>query len=264
MAQAREKNFCKALRKFTQKLPSSYTARMTTIGICDSGVGGLTTLKILKQNFPSAHFYYLSDNKNMPYGTKSKEELADICSSLLKKLKAHSDIQVIACNTASSLINDEDVIKLLPPAILGNTLVMATPMTISRLKEVEAFQNKYIVFSDTPELATLVEVYTSVGVRKNCLNMRELLPYLADKLFEFKGVDNVVLGCSHYLYLKNEISKILGAVNFCDGNSNIVKALGKLLSQESGQGSVTFDFTADDESKKYSAILALLEKDDTL
>ncbi|MBQ9276237.1 MAG: aspartate/glutamate racemase family protein [Clostridia bacterium] len=236
---------------------------MTTIGICDSGIGGLTTLKILRQNFPFADFYYLADNKNMPYGTKSKDELTGICSNLLKKLKAHSDVQVIACNTASSLLADGDAIKLLPPATCGKTLVMATPMTVERLKGVGAFQNNDISFSDTPELATLVEVYTSVGVRKNCLNMRELLPYLANKLFEFKGVENVVLGCSHYLYLKNEISMILGAVNFFDGNSKIVDTLKELLPKERGQGKTTFDFTADDESKKYSAILTMLEKDNT-
>ncbi len=239
---------------------------MTTIGICDSGVGGLTTLKILKQNFPFADFYYLADNKNMPYGTKSKEELSCICSSLLKKLKAHSDLQVVACNTASSLIDDESVIKLLPPTgTSGKTLYLATPMTINLLRQKNNnFQKDEVVFADTPELATLVEVYTAVGVRKNCLNMRELLPYLANKLFEFKGVNNVVLGCSHYLYLKNEISKILGKVNFFDGNCEIVNTLGKLLVTEKGEGTVTFDFTADDESRKYSKLLALLEKNNTI
>lgn len=251
---------------------------MTTIGICDSGVGGLTTLNILRRHFPFADFYYLADNKNMPYGTKSPEELSDVFSRLLKKLKAHSEIQVIACNTASSYTEDSDVIKLLPPIVKGGkTLYLATPLTTNKLVERLHIESPSIctpfdgndngcdaIFADTSELATLVEVYTAVGARKNCLNMRELLPYLASKLFKFKGVNNVVLGCSHYLYLKNEISKILGSVNFFDGNGEIVNTLNELLVKEKGAGKVVFDFTADDESRKYSSILALLEREGSI
>ena len=237
---------------------------MTTIGILDSGIGGLTTLKLLKQRFPFLDFYYLADNKNMPYGTKTQEELQEICYSALKKLKAHSDVQVTACNTASSILEDSSVIKLIPPVLdVQNTLYLATPMTICKLKE--RAKNAHIlqsaVFADTPDLATLVEVYASVAVRKSCLNLRELLPYLAHKLFEFKGVQNVVLGCSHYVYLKNEISKILGNVNYFDGNERIINALEKTVCPEKRLGSTSFDFTADDESKKYSALLSLLEQE---
>ena len=232
---------------------------MTTIGVYDSGIGGLTTLKILEANFPFCNFYYLADNKNMPFGSKSKAQLASIVSSALKKLKAHSEIQVIACNTASTLIDDY-AIKLLPPTTTsGKTLVMATPMTISHLQSDGQFADDRYVFADTPELASLVEVYVSVGARKNCLNLKDLTRYLAPKLFEFKGVENVVLGCSHYLYVKNEISRILGAVSFVDGNSKIVETLKTMLSTTDEKGSITFDFTADDETSKYQKIYSLLK-----
>ena len=232
---------------------------MTTIGVYDSGIGGLTTLKILEANFPFCNFYYLADNKNMPFGSKSKTQLEGIISSALKKLKAHSEIQVIACNTASTLI-DDDVIKLLPPTTKeGKTLVMATPMTISHLKDSGQFTDERYLFADTSELASLVEVYAYVGARNNCLNLKELAFYLAPKLFEFKGVQNVVLGCSHYLYAKNEISRILGAVSFVDGNSKIVETLKTMLSTTNKNGSISFDFTADDETSKYQKIYSLLK-----
>ncbi len=232
---------------------------MTTIGVYDSGIGGLTTLKILEANFPFCNFYYLADNKNMPFGSKSETQLENIVCSALKKLKAHSEIQVIACNTASTLI-DDDVIKLLPPTTeIGKTLVMATPMTISHLQSSKQFADERYSFADTPELASLVEVYASVGTRKNCLNLKELTRYLAPKLYEFKGVQNVVLGCSHYIYVKNEISRVLGAVSFVDGNSKIVETLKTMLSATNENGSISFDFTADNETSKYQKIYSLLK-----
>lgn len=229
---------------------------MTTIGVYDSGIGGLTTLKLLKTEFPYCDFYYLADNLNMPFGTKSAEQLEEIVFSATKKLKAHSEIQVFACNTASTFAGD-DVIKLIPPATTnGKSLVMATPATIERIKA--DFQDPRYVFADTPELASLVEVYAAVGARKNCLNMKELLPYLAGKLFEFRGVENVVLGCSHYLYLKNEISTVLKRVNFVDGNDKIIKALTRQIEKTDGRGKITFGFTADDENAKYQKIFSLI------
>lgn len=234
---------------------------MTTIGVYDSGVGGLTTLKLLKDNFPFCDFYYLADNKNMPFGTKNETELARIFDNAQKKLKAHSDIQVLACNTSSTLCESEDVLKLLPPATTcGKTLVMATPMTQKRLKSQSEFQDERYTFVSTPELATLVEVYASVAARKGCLNMRDALLYLAPKLKEFKGVENVVLGCSHYVYLKNEISRVLGTVKFVDGNQNIIDNLKRLLITEKRQGKTFFDFTVGDETAKYQTIMDLLEK----
>lgn len=232
---------------------------MTTIGVYDSGIGGLTTLKILEANFHFCNFYYLADNKNMPFGSKSETQLENIVCSALKKLKAHSEIQVIACNTASTLIDDE-ALKLLPPTTKeGKTLVMATPMTISHLKDSGQFDDERYLFADTSELASLVEVYASVGARKNCLNLKELTRYLAPKLYEFKGVQNVVLGCSHYLYVKNEISRVLGAVSFVDGNSKIVETLKTMLSTTNENGSISFDFTADNETSKYQKIYSLLK-----
>ena len=234
---------------------------MTTIGVYDSGVGGLTTLKLLQREFPFADFYYLADNKNMPFGTKDEHTLCEIFECALAKLKAHSEIQVFACNTASTLTADNSVIKLLPPAVEGDTLVLATPQTVKHLKAMAESKNSRCKFADTPELASLVETYVTVSARKNCLNMRELLPYVASKLFEFKGVKNVVLGCSHYLYLKNEISSVLGTVNFVDGNSRIVETLKKQIEPCHHQGKIAFDFTADDESTKYEKIYSLVLRD---
>ena len=241
---------------------------MTKIAVLDSGTGGLTTLTLLIQTFPFCDFYYLADNAHMPYGNRSSDELQDIVKSLIGKLKAHGDICVLACNTASQIAEDEDVFKLTPSTTpQGDSLVLATPATISAIKAKEEFKDNRYRFAHTPELASLIETCLCVGARKNCLNMRDALPYLAHRLKEFKGVENVVLGCSHYLYVKDEIKRILGAVKFFDGNENLIEALRKELLEETKRYErnkeiclprVSFDFTADDESIKYDKILNLL------
>ena len=234
---------------------------MTTIGVYDSGIGGLTTLLQLEKHFPFCNFYYLADNKNMPFGNKSVQELETIVSEGLKKLKAHSDLQVFACNTTSTV--PSSALKLVPPTVDGKTLVMATPRTIEVLKQKPEFQTEQVQFASTDELASLVEVLASVSVRKNCLNMQDAIPYLAKHLFKFKGVQNVVLGCSHYLFLKHEISSILGTVKFYDGNQTLIEEVGKTLADEpksaNFQPKVEFGFTSFDETAKYQKIFSLLK-----
>jgi len=235
---------------------------MTTIGVYDSGVGGLTTLRQLEKTFPFCDFYYLADNKNMPFGSKTTDDLKEIVASGLKKLKAHSDIPVFACNTASTL--PFDVFKLSPPPVNdGKTLVMATPRTIETLRRDPNFQDERYSFFAGEELASLVETLAAVSVRKACLNMKEATPYLAKRVFEFKGVENVVLGCSHYLLLKQEIAHILGGVKFFDGNENLIKSLTFALADEykpqKHKPKITFDFTADDETRKYSTLYDLIK-----
>ena len=72
---------------------------MATIGVYDSGIGGLTTLKILLEKFQGNDFFYLADNAQHPFGTKSEKELDAIVTAGIAKLKNHSDFAVLACNT---------------------------------------------------------------------------------------------------------------------------------------------------------------------
>ncbi len=231
---------------------------MATIGVYDSGIGGLTTLKILLEKFGGNDFFYLADNASHPFGTKDEKELEKLVSSGIQKLKSHSDIVVIACNTASTVYREKDVFKLLPkmPNICGataeNTLLMATALTAKNQK---IFKN----IADTSELASLVEVQAAISSKKEILDMSATLPYLANRLFKFKGVQNVVLGCSHYPYLKEEISKILGDVRFFDGNDALLKSLEKQVKKEKKSSEITFAFTGGNEEKKYRKILQLLQ-----
>lgn len=226
---------------------------MTKIGIYDSGIGGLTTTARILKQFGGNDIYYLADNKNMPFGSKNEDDLSDIVFNGIRKLRANSDICVIACNTASSAINDEDVIKLLPPKIENcdsQALLMATPYTLSKIDS-----NGYLI-ADSSELATLIEIHAALNFRmRRDLNMGDIKCYLAQRLFKFKGVKTVILGCSHYPYCKKEIQAVLGNVSFCDGNENLCNNLASFVSKTELASKVDFAFTGCDESKKYRYIL---------
>ena len=131
---------------------------------------------------------------------------------------------------------------------------MATVRTLGKIQNTGGCK-----VADTAKLATLIEVQAGLNYLKNSLDMSELLPYLAPRLHKFKGVKKVILGCSHYLYCKPQITKCLGNVEFCDGNERLCASLAeRVQSRPDMPAKITFDFTALNESKKYSAILKML------
>ena len=233
---------------------------MAVIGIYDSGIGGLTTAEIILDRFPGNDIYYLADNLHHPFGNADEDALKEIVCDGIKRVRAHSDIVVLACNTASSVTDDENVIKLLPPTEeflneAQNVLVMATARTLSKLKDADKFK-----IADTRELATLVEIQASLQSAKGNLDMRELLPYIATRVHKFKGVSGVILGCSHYLYCKEQITKVLGDVKFFDGNEILCNNLAKSVStRPEYPAKITFEFTSQNDRKKYETILKILK-----
>ncbi len=232
---------------------------MATIGVYDSGIGGLTTAKIILDRFAGNDLYYLADNLNHPFGSRDEDSLKEVVRNGIKAVRAHSDFTVLACNTASSVTDEKDVFKLLPPIgscgrEASETLILATPRTLSKIKCGDLFK-----VAETAELATLVEIQASLKCFKNSLDMSELLPYFASKLFKFKGVKNVILGCSHYLYCMPQISKVLGDATFIDGNENLCASLAEHIESKPEKISkIKFEFTSQNEEKKYAKILQIL------
>ena len=227
---------------------------MSVIGIYDSGIGGLTTLNEIQKAFGANDFFYYSDNLNHPFGIKTNEELKEIVSRAIEKLKLRCDVIVLACNTASSVYENDDVIKLLPPledVDKDSSLLMATQSTI---RNVDA---RFIATADTKELASLIEIQAFLNQKRGSLDMNALSIYLKTKLFRFKGVKTVILGCSHYPYCKAQIEKILGNVTFIDGNRSVINALKKQNLDGVAGGKITFEFSGENREKEYRKILSL-------
>lgn len=196
------------------------------IGIIDSGIGGVTVLKEILKVIPDGHYFYYSDSFNNPYGDKTKLDLFNILSEIVVFLKNKGcSVIVLACNTASCVCAKDlrekfkDITFIaIEPAYkmvydynpLGKTLVMATKGTI----ESEKFQKLYLKYNNNNTI-----LYPALGLASLIEegNTSKIDEYLKTHILKFKGVSNVVLGCTHYPLVKDNIKKYLGDVIFFDG-----------------------------------------------
>ncbi len=210
------------------------------IGIFDSGIGGVTVLKEIIKTLPNEDFIYYSDSINNPYGDKADSEILEICDNIVKFLiQKNCKAIVIACNTASAkaskflrekypnipIIAIEPAYKMVfDYAYKEPTLVLATKGTIESEKFkllYNAYNNHKTVLLPCIGLADIIEQNDT----------EEIKDYLKDNLQIYKEkVKNVVLGCTHYPLIKNEIKEILGNdVTFFNGAPYLAKHLKEVL-----------------------------------
>ena len=204
------------------------------IGVFDSGIGGVSVLREIIKVIPKGHFVYYSDSANNPYGDKSRDEVYSIVKKTVDYfIKLNCVAIVLACNTASAICVKrlrEEYPNILFIAIepaykmvhdynpLGKTLVMATKGTLESEKFLalyHKYDNHKTILLPCSGLADLIEKG----------NMDEVDRYLEDNLKDYKGVNNVVLGCTHYPLIKDNIKKVLGNVEFFDGSVGVSKEL---------------------------------------
>lgn len=212
------------------------------IGIFDSGIGGVTVLNEILKILPNENYIYYSDSKNNPYGDKSDKEINEICENIVKFLiEKRCKAIVIACNTASAkavkylrnkyknipIIAIEPAYKMVYDyAYEDPTLVLATKGTI----ESEKFNLLYHKY-DNHKTILLQCVGLADIIEKDEKERVEI--YLKQNLLEYKGkIKNVVLGCTHYPLIKNEIEKVLGKVKFFNGAPYLAKHLKEILEEQ--------------------------------
>lgn len=186
------------------------------IGLFDSGVGGLTVLKTLLKKYPNNEYIYYGDTLNIPYGDKSKEELLELARDNTKFLLTKNvEMIIVACGTVSSNCldilkkeNDIPIYSILDTTIdylnnstYENILVMATHATInSHIFKKNVKKNIYEL--ETPKLVPMIENGDYTDLNKT----------LHSYLDGYKNkVDALVLGCTHYPIIKDEIKKIINA-----------------------------------------------------
>lgn len=228
------------------------------IGVFDSGIGGVTVLRELIRILPNEDYLYYSDTINNPYGDKTNEEIINISDDIVNKLiNMGCKIIVIACNTASAiskeyLRNKYNVpIIAIEPAYKSvndeSTLVMATNATINSDKFkilFNTYDNHNTILLSCSGLADLIEEG----------NKDKIINYLEDKIGKYKGVKNVVLGCTHYPLIKEEITKVLGPVNFYDGSVGVSKHTKDVLEEKNllsnNTGKITFIDSSNNKEKE--------------
>lgn len=231
------------------------------IAVFDSGLGGVSVLKEMIKIMPHEDFYYFGDSSNAPYGTKPLEEVRRLTIAHTEDfIKMGAKGVVIACNTATSaavrklremypnlpLVGIEPAVK---PAVEkyphGRILVMATPITIRE----EKLHHLIEKFGGEAEVIPLACPGLMDFVEAGNIDSPEVYGFLRDILEPYKGVlDGVVLGCTHYPFVKKTIVRILGEdVDIFDGGEGTAKEIkrrmevaGVLRKDAQKSGRITF------------------------
>ncbi|RAL56363.1 glutamate racemase [Candidatus Gracilibacteria bacterium GN02-873] len=196
------------------------------IGIFDSGSGGLTFYNEVKKLLPEYDYIYFGDYKNCPYGNKNSQEIIQLTTEGVLKLKnAGVKIIILACNTATAnaikILQKNE--KILGVKILGVTIPGAEKIFDLRCKKVVIFATKSSVNSlvytkrihlldeniqvqeiALPELAGFIEQFLQKKISRDFLE--KYIQKTVGKI-DF-SVDAIVLGCTHYSYIIDIFEKI--------------------------------------------------------
>ncbi len=252
------------------------------IGIFDSGLGGLSVVHTIQSLMPNESFVYIGDSQNAPYGTKDKMEVLtlskNICDTFIEM-----DVKaiVVACNTATSaainmlrdaydipIIGMEPAIKPALEQKEGKILVLATDMTLKEekfMKLLDQHDKSYrVVPKPAPELVSVVE---------NHIDDLELINRTVHAFLNEveQTVEAVVLGCTHFIVLKDIIQAYFGDhVDIYDGNmgtamqlKNILEA-NQLRNTDQSLGTIEiYNTKGEDFVEKSKNILSIFESRDT-
>lgn len=228
------------------------------IGVFDSGVGGISVLRELTSLMPHENFVFFGDSANAPYGDKPYNTVFELSSRIARAfIDRGCKAIVIACNTATSTAADRlraaypqvpiiGIEPALKPAATsqhsGSILVMATEVTLA----LDKFRRLLIEYGGQSKVALVPCVGLADRIEKGNLEDRDLYELIDSLVGKYRGqVESVVLGCTHYLFVKKQIQQVLGNVNFFDGNTGTALQLKHVLEQTNlastnGNGQVLF------------------------
>jgi glutamate racemase len=193
------------------------------IGIFDSGVGGLTVAHAIKQILPGESLIYFGDTAHLPYGDKSEESIRYYSQRITEFLLEHnSKVILVACNSASASAFDSlkkefegktfliDVINPVVDHLITRNFkrigVIGTKRTISsgtyEKKITEKCPSTKVISLATPLLVPMIEE----GFIFDDISNAIIRAYLSNE--SLTGIEALILGCTHYPIIKNQISKI--------------------------------------------------------
>lgn len=248
------------------------------IGIFDSGVGGISVLRTIREQMPEEDIIYFGDQGHIPYGSRPMEQIRGFSEAITKfLLEQNAKIIVVACNTASAaalkylrekfpdlqFVGMEPAVK---PAAehtqTGKVGVLATPATFQGAlyaSVVERFASGVELLPETcPGLVQQIEQGNFDGEETNKILEDVLLPMLE------KNIDTVVLGCTHYPFVIPLIQQIVGEkVRVIDPAPAVARQVGRLLeaggvrNQSRSRGAIQF-YTSGDPATLKSMLPILL------
>ena len=254
------------------------STKTSPIGIFDSGVGGISVLRAIREQMPEESVIYFGDQGHIPYGPRPLQQIRDFSEAITNfLLEKQAKIIVVACNAASAaalkylrerfpavqFVGMEPAVK---PAAeqtqTGKVGVLATPATFQGAlfaSVVERFANGVELFqSICPGLVQQIELCNLNGNETRRILEDALLPMLE------KDIDTVVLGCTHYPFVIPLIQQIVGEnVRVIDPAPSVAKQVRRLLeasgtkNPQTKRGEITF-YTSGDPAALRSMLPVLL------
>ncbi|EPG76449.1 glutamate racemase [Leptospira fainei serovar Hurstbridge str. BUT 6] len=236
------------------------------IGVMDSGMGGLSVLRMLLSLPYRAHYVYYGDLKNAPYGERHTDEVLaltrDVCRELLSR---QVSAILLACNTATSAAASELRAELpipvfgmepaIKPALLTHPderiALLATSVTHREEKlrnlKLSLSAEERIVHLNCDGLATLVDL----GKFKEAeIFLRKILEPV-----KLEGIRTLVLGCTHYVFLKGLLLSVYPEAILHDGNEGTMRHLIRSLQLERFPGTSSFELFFSGREKETDAYL---------
>lgn len=217
------------------------------IGVFDSGMGGLTVLRALKEALPQESFIYLGDTARLPYGTKSPDTVQQYAVQMARVLvERQIKALVIACNTATTaalphlqvILPDIPVIGVVQPgasAVVAATqnyqvAVLATETTIASQAYQRLISAQIPQANITARACSVLVALAEEGMIDNAVAKEALHYYLTD----FNHQDTLLLGCTHFPVFKPLLSRILPqGVTVVDSADATAKVLSNVLKDKS-------------------------------
>ena len=220
---------------------------VSSIAFFDSGVGGITVLNEAIRHLPHEHYVYFADSKNVPYGTKTPEQVIRyVIDAVETLLPIGIKALVIASNTSTSIAIEElrrrysFVVIGMEPAVkpalekclhLGKrVLVLATPLTLKEEKFKKLVTGlDHFQYVDALPLPELVQYCETLEFDEGIIR-----PYFQSKFvdYDWNQYGAIVLGCTHYSFYHETLRRLLPShVDIIDGNAGTVRHLMNKLEQ---------------------------------
>ncbi len=252
------------------------------IGVIDSGVGGLTVVKELRQLFPQESIIYFGDNKNVPYGNRTEQEIYGLTKKMIDFL-IEKDVKLVAvaCNTISTIVDEYfsdygiPIVSIIRPTadyVVNNGIkgvgVVATVFTVSTGaydKLIKEQDNTVEVVSEgSPNLAGLIDSANFTDEE-----VEDLVNFHMTNLSAKRDVKDVILGCTHYPIVIDKFIARCPEVNFINPAYEQVIYIDNLLRDNNQKGEneeSTFEIYTTGSKGTYYKMLEILsiEKPDNI
>jgi glutamate racemase len=223
---------------------------MSTIGIFDSGIGGLTVWRALREQLPHTPMLYVADQAHVPYGARPPAEICALSTAITRFLLAQgADVIVVACNTATAaalthlrqtfpdvpFVGMEPAVK--PAAALTKTGVVGALATANTFKS-QRYASLLARFAGDVVLVEDACVGLVERIERGELATAETASFLRAILAPMlaQGVDVLILGCTHYPFVRPLLEQIAGPdVVMVDPAPAVARQVAKVLDEGEGR-----------------------------